>query len=355
MQFPERIAPCLRRTPELRVDTARNRPSAEHSLFHLRRESTHIPVGDVGGHRHQPPRALVGDEVPTRGTRHAGHLPQGDQAAGEADQRKATEVLRPGPGGGIEKDDHIDHAIGEIDLAGDRAAGTGFDGGQDIIGPEPRGGDRRGPKPDRDAGDHRWGVVLDVRGPVDLPEQRRRPSRAGVEAVEIVTIELEYEVGRGAGQCFLDALAEEAANGEVDARHLDQALPEIVDDAGGITGGQRHQVHLELAVVSAPGVLGQFGTPGALSDTPHPRVGPEDGRHEIADPDRLGQRGAGHQRHVDQEVAFVELRQEAGPEIRQGGRGGHADQCRRRRDGAGARGQLLEHAQVAALEPGQEP
>ena len=89
--------------------------------------------------------------------------------------------------------------------------------------------------------------------------------------------------------------------------------------------GERHQVHLELGVVRAPGVLGELRAPGALGHQAHALVLEQPGGDDPAEPHRFLERGAGDGRHVDEVVPLAELGEEGGAEERQRGDGADAE------------------------------
>ena len=123
----------------------------------------------------------------------------------------------------------------------------------------------------------------------------------------------------------------------------------------GVLPGERHQVHLELGVVRAPGVLGELSAPGALGH----RVGRADrleqpGGDDLSQAHRFLERRAGDGRHVNEVVPLAELGQEGGAEERQRGDGADAEHHRRGEDRRPAPGRASrEQPRVAALEVAQ--
>ena len=171
-----------------------------------------------------------------------------------------------------------------------------------------------------------------------------------IEAVEVVAEELHHHLCGGTGERLLDSLREEAADGEVDAGNSLQRAAQVVLHRLRGLAGERHQVHLELGVVGAPGVLGELGAPGALGHEAHALVLEQPGGDDPAEPHRFLERGAGDGRHVNEVVPLAELGEEGGPEERQRGDGTDAEDHRSDEDSHRLLEEGREQPRVAALE-----
>ena len=128
------------------------------------------------------------------------------------------------------------------------------------------------PEPDRQFRRAGLGLNLDVGGSPDRGERPDDLLGLLVQHVEVVTEDLDHDLRRGAGEGLLHALGQERLDGEAGSRELRERRADLCLGELGRLPRERLQLHVELAVVTAPGVVALFGTPHPLRDHEHMRI-----------------------------------------------------------------------------------
>jgi hypothetical protein len=122
----------------------------------------------------------------------------------------------------------------------------------------------------------------------------------------------------------------------------------------GFVAFERLQFHVDLVVIDAPSVVGLLAAANLIHRRSDKRELFEFRRQRPREAQRFIHRGARHGRHVNDEVAFLEIRQEFAAEEWQGSRGRDAQQRRAPDDRDWAQHQAA-HQPRNPLHPSDKP
>ena len=93
-----------------------------------------------------------------------------------------------------------------------------------------------------------------------------------VEHVKVVAENVDHKLSSHAGKSLLDALGQERQDFEREARKFGQCLPDFADHRFRLVAAERLEVHVQFAVVRAPGIFALLGPAGLLRDGADVRV-----------------------------------------------------------------------------------
>ena len=314
---------CLRGAGELDVGSGRKPYFGIDGGLCRPDERHHVVSGDVRGHGLDPTRAFVQHLVAPRGLVDVRDLPEQNIGAARTAQRQVADLGDVVAALGVENRHDVEDLIAFIGLPDDIALVGGADQFEHldrIETPTLQVGFAQVNRELRQAGRR---LHLDVGRAGDLTERPGNVLRLAIEDIEVVAEDVDHDRGVISRKRLLDAFGQKSHDRGV---HADEARKRLADIGlgrlGVVSRQPRLQVHFEFAVVRTPGVFGLLGPPRALRNRTHLGQLPQRLGDMGADAQGLVDGGAGHRRHVDDEVAFLELGNEAAAQKRQCGTSG---------------------------------
>ncbi len=209
-----------------------------------------------------------------------------------------------------EPNDDIEHAVGLISLADNIALICGAHDIEDVSGRDAKAAQIGRPKPDRDLWQAERRFQLHRGRPLDSAKDRHDALGRVIDRAKIAAIDVDRNWCRIAGKRFVDALGQERIGGNVDAGKIQQVIEQRLFGIHRGTAGDRVKLDLEFALMRAVRIARRrlLDAPHALRDGFHHRQFQHGVGDPRAHPQALGSRRAGHRRHVDDEMAFLQIR-----------------------------------------------